>query len=221
MSANSDAARHDMWAGRIERCLASGMAIGEWCSLNKVSKSSLYRRLAAFCDERLGRFAGKNSEAFGWVTAMRDGIAVTKAIVPAVSAAGQAVADPAEETPGSKDWRSGKPLGAFSTKRESSERLIVLCGCFDARRCFRSDRVRRCLGVCVVRCERRCRAHACDQRERKCDRKHCGRGLFHGVTSLMAGGGFATHGAVSPCDICWRHFTIEDLGITARQGDFW
>ena len=43
MSVNGDAARRDMWAGRIERCLASGMAIGEWCSLNKVNKSSLYR----------------------------------------------------------------------------------------------------------------------------------------------------------------------------------
>lgn len=51
--------------------------------------------LVVFRDERLGRFAGKNSEAFGWVTAMRDGIAVTKAVVSAVSAAGQAVADPA------------------------------------------------------------------------------------------------------------------------------
>lgn len=179
------------------------MAIGEWCSLNKVSKSSLYRRLAVFRDEELGSFAGENSEAFGWVTAMRCGIAAAKAIEPVVSAAGQAVADPAEETPGSKDWRSGKPLGAFLTKRESSERLIVLCGCFDARRCFRSDRVRCCLGVCVVRCERRCRAHARDGRERKGDREHCGRGLFHGVASLMAGGGFATHGTVLPCDICW------------------
>lgn len=140
MSANGDAARRDMWAGRIERCLASGMAIGEWRSLNKVSKSSLYRRLA-----------------------------VTKAIVPAVSAAGQAVADSAEETPESKDWRSGKPLGAFLTKRENSERLIVLCGCFDARRCFRSGRVRCSLGVCVARCECRCRAHARDERERKGD----------------------------------------------------
>lgn len=36
----------------------------------------------------------------------------------------------------------------------------------------------------------------------------------------MACGGFATHGTVLPCDICWRHFTIEDLGITARQGVF-
>ena len=111
MSVNGDAARRDMWAGRIERCLASGMAIGQWCSLSKVNKSSLYRWLAVFRDERLGRFAGKNSEAFGWGTAMRDDIAVTKAVVPAVSAA-----DPAEETPGSKDWRSGKPLGSFRPK---------------------------------------------------------------------------------------------------------
>lgn len=148
-------------------------------------------------------------------------LAVTKTVVPAVSAAVRAAADPAEETPGSKGWRNDKPLGAFSTKRENSERLIVLCGCFDARRCFRSGRVRRCLGVCVARCERRCLAHARDGRERKGDREHCGCGLFHGVTSLMAGGGFATHGAVLLCDICWRHFTIEDLGITARQGDFW
>lgn len=29
MSVNGDAARCDMWAGRIERCLVSGMAIGE------------------------------------------------------------------------------------------------------------------------------------------------------------------------------------------------
>lgn len=34
MSVNGDAARRDMCAGRIERRLASGMAIGEWCSLN-------------------------------------------------------------------------------------------------------------------------------------------------------------------------------------------
>lgn len=113
MSVNGDAARRDIWAGRIERCLASGMAIGEWCSLNKVSKSSLYRRLAVFRDERLDRFAGKNSEAFGWVAAMRDGIAATKAVVPAVSAAGQAAANPAEETPGSKDWGEREASRSF------------------------------------------------------------------------------------------------------------
>ena len=42
MSVNGDVARHEMWAGRIERCLTSGMVIGERCALNKVSKSSLF-----------------------------------------------------------------------------------------------------------------------------------------------------------------------------------
>ena len=31
-------------------------------------------------------------------------------------------------------------------------------------------------------------------------------GCFMSWTSLMAGGGFATHGSVLSCDICWRHF---------------
>ena len=50
-----EAERRDMWAGRIERCLASGMAIGEWCSLNKVNKSSLYRWIAVFRDDERPR----------------------------------------------------------------------------------------------------------------------------------------------------------------------
>lgn len=36
MSVNGDAARREMWAGRIERCLASGMAIGEWCESSPI-----------------------------------------------------------------------------------------------------------------------------------------------------------------------------------------
>ena len=85
MSVNGDAARRDMWAERIERCLASDMAIGEWCSLNKVNKSSLYRWLAVFCDEGPSSSAGKNFETSGWAKAMRDGIAAAKAIEPVVS----------------------------------------------------------------------------------------------------------------------------------------
>ena len=38
-------ARRDMWAGRIERCPASSMDIGERRPLRKVSKSSPYRWL--------------------------------------------------------------------------------------------------------------------------------------------------------------------------------
>ena len=149
------------------------------------------------------------------------GDVAAKAIVPALSVAGRA----------SPNWPRGcrNPgaggagnLSEFSRlKQENSERFIVLRGCFDARGCFRGGRLRCCLGVCVVLRERCCRAHACDERERKGDREHCGRGLFHVVTSLVAGGGFVTHGTVLSCDIYWRHFTIGNLGITAQQGSFW
>ena len=38
MSANGDAARRDMWAGRIERCLAADMTVKERYALNKVAE---------------------------------------------------------------------------------------------------------------------------------------------------------------------------------------
>ena len=113
MSANGDAARRDMWAGRIERCLASGMAIGEWCSLNKVNKSSLYRWLAVFRDEGPGRFAGKNSETTGWVKVTGQGIADAKAIVPAAGPAAQGAADPAGEEAEPKRPLSPMPIRAL------------------------------------------------------------------------------------------------------------
>ena len=135
-----------------------------------MSKLSLYKRLAVFRDEGPGRFAGKNSETSGWVKATSDGLAAAKAVVPALSVVGRAAPN--------------RPRGAGiqgPEERENSERFIVLRACFDARRCFRGGRVRCCLGVCVARCECRCRAYACDERERKGDREHCGRGLFHVV----------------------------------------
>ena len=78
-----DAERRDMWARRIERCLAADMTVKEWCELNKVSKSSLYKWMAKFRGEEPGRFARKNSGTSGWVKVTRDGIAAAKAIVPA------------------------------------------------------------------------------------------------------------------------------------------
>lgn len=51
VSANGDAARRDMWAGRIERCLAADMTVKEWCALNKVAESSLCKWMARFREE--------------------------------------------------------------------------------------------------------------------------------------------------------------------------
>lgn len=92
MSVNGDAARRDMWAGRIERCLASGMSVKEWCRLNKVAESSLYSWMARFREEEPDRFPRRSSEASGWIKVTRGGIADAKAIVPAAPAAGSAEA---------------------------------------------------------------------------------------------------------------------------------
>ena len=43
MSVNGEAARRDMWAGRIERCLATDMTVKVRCTLNKVAESSLHK----------------------------------------------------------------------------------------------------------------------------------------------------------------------------------
>ena len=79
----NDAQRRDMWAGRIERCLDSGMTIGEWCGLNKVSPSSLYKWMARFREEEPGRFPRRSSKASNWIKITAGGIADAKAIVPA------------------------------------------------------------------------------------------------------------------------------------------
>lgn len=49
------AQRRGMWAGRTGRFLSADMAIKEWCMLNKVSESNLYRWMARFREEEPGR----------------------------------------------------------------------------------------------------------------------------------------------------------------------
>lgn len=51
MSVNGDAARRDMWAGRIERCLAADMTVKERNALNEVVGFSLCKWMARFREE--------------------------------------------------------------------------------------------------------------------------------------------------------------------------
>uniref|UniRef100_UPI003AF00CE7 IS66 family insertion sequence element accessory protein TnpA n=1 Tax=Adlercreutzia sp. TaxID=1872387 RepID=UPI003AF00CE7 len=93
MSVNGDAARRDMWAGRIERCLAADMTVKGWCTLNKVAESSLYKWMARFREEDPNRFPRRSSEASSWMKVARRGIADAVAIV-AAPGGGVAVSDP-------------------------------------------------------------------------------------------------------------------------------
>ena len=56
LSADGDAARRDMRAGRIERCLAADMTVKERYALNKVAESSLCKWMACFREEDPDRF---------------------------------------------------------------------------------------------------------------------------------------------------------------------
>ena len=79
----NDVERRNMWADRIERCLASSTTIKQWCQLNHVCPSSLYKWMARFREEEPGRFPQRSSVATNWIEVTRDGIADSKALVPA------------------------------------------------------------------------------------------------------------------------------------------
>ena len=72
---------------RRARCLAADMTVKEWCRLNKVAESSLYKWMARFREEDPERFPRRSSEASSWIKVTREGTADAKAIVPAASAA--------------------------------------------------------------------------------------------------------------------------------------
>lgn len=68
MSVSGGAARRDMWAGRIERCLASGMVIGERCLLRRVGSRACAGGSPSFATRR-SVASRKISETSGWVKA--------------------------------------------------------------------------------------------------------------------------------------------------------
>lgn len=103
MSVNGVAARRDMWTGRVERCLAADMTVKEWCALNKVAESSLYKWMARFREEDPGRFPRRLSEASSWMKVTRRGIADAPG-------GGVAVSDPPRPQGGSE--RAQGPAGA-------------------------------------------------------------------------------------------------------------
>lgn len=49
----------DVWRGRVERLLASGMRVHEWCELNHVGEPALYGWLAKFRETDPGLFGGE------------------------------------------------------------------------------------------------------------------------------------------------------------------
>ena len=57
------------------------MTVKEWCALNRVAESSLYKWIARFREEDPDRFLRRSSEVSSWMKVTRRGIADAVAIV--------------------------------------------------------------------------------------------------------------------------------------------
>lgn len=75
--------RRNIWADRIERCLSSDMTIEEWCRLNHIGRSTIYKWMAEFRKTEPGRFACRSSMTSNWIAMTSEAIADARAIVPA------------------------------------------------------------------------------------------------------------------------------------------
>ena len=85
---------------QVENCLSSSMTIEEWCRLNHVSESTMYRWMAIFRDEEPELFEKPNASQ--WIELSRDAIAAQTALATKPAAGGGPVAMPACETVNTK-----------------------------------------------------------------------------------------------------------------------
>jgi hypothetical protein len=84
---------------QVERCLAADMTIKEWCELNKVSESTMYRWMSVFRREEPDMFADPTHGE--WIELSRGSIAARTAL--AVRTEG---GDPDCDSPAVEDRRS-------------------------------------------------------------------------------------------------------------------
>lgn len=97
-----------MHFGQIERYLASGMPVGEWCKLNKVARSTFYVWLsryrcnsghAATSDRESASSALKCGQTTEWISLTREELRGASAIVKAGSEARPAAPTPVTAPP--------------------------------------------------------------------------------------------------------------------------
>ena len=70
--------RRNLRREQVENCLSSSMTIGEWCRLNRVSESTMYRWMAIFRDEEPELF--EKPRAGEWIELSKEAIAAQTAL---------------------------------------------------------------------------------------------------------------------------------------------
>ena len=104
---------------QVERCLSTTMTIKDWCKLNGVPASTMYRWMAIFRKEEPELFGRPN--ATEWIEVTRESIAARTALakregtaVPADTASGKTVAGP-----------DGAPAGSAVVVRLNGADVVV------------------------------------------------------------------------------------------------
>ena len=84
--------RRNLRREQVENCLSSPMTVEEWCRLNRVSESTMYRWMAIFRDEEPELFGKPNASQ--WIELSRDALAAQTALATTPAAEGGPVAAP-------------------------------------------------------------------------------------------------------------------------------
>lgn len=102
---------------QVERCLAADMTIKEWCGLNKVPESTMYRWMSVFRREEPGLFADPSCGE--WIELSRGSIAARTAL--AVRAEGGS--GPDCDPPAAEDRRPEGP-GALVVRVNGADVVV-------------------------------------------------------------------------------------------------
>ena len=102
---------------QVERYLATDMTVKEWCGLNKVSESTMYRWMAVFRREEPGLFADPTCGE--WIELSRGSIAARTALAVRSTEAAAAA-------PGPEDGAEApaQPLGALVVRVNGADVVV-------------------------------------------------------------------------------------------------
>ena len=74
----------EQWRTRVEHFLESDMSVYEWCAVNRISSSAMFRRLNAFAEEEPELFGGAQNivdrSHSGWIGKTRENMRAANAL---------------------------------------------------------------------------------------------------------------------------------------------
>ena len=74
----------EQWRTQVERYLASDMSVAEWCRVNKLPESSMFKWIGHFADSEPELFGGpqniEDRDRSGWITKTRENMRASTAL---------------------------------------------------------------------------------------------------------------------------------------------